>query len=344
MSPDTKGALPASEPEMMPRSVSADQRSRGSKFSRGVAARREILVIYAVALALVVADALLQPEILTFDQLNLQTATTLTLIVVAAGQTIVMLSGGIDLSVGGILTLSTCLAATKFESGGGMMLWIPLIILIGVGAGLLNGLIVAYRGLQPFVVTLATWSIWNGVALLVLPVEGGSIPISYLNFWSGTVGKIGVPVIMVFVLVLIWLWFRSSRWAARVVAVGSNTRSAYLSGIPVRGTLVMAYAISGGLAAIAGLVLVSQTASGSPLFGSDYVLDSVAAAVIGGVSFVGARGSFIGAIAGAFTLTLVGSVIFAIGLESYWQPLLTGLLLIAAVSVNAVLNRRLEEA
>jgi ribose transport system permease protein len=315
----------------------ASRRSFLNRAGRFMAARREVLSVYAIGIALLLFDATLQPGILTLSNLNLQTATTLTLIIVAAGQAIVMLSGGIDLSVGGIVTLSTCFAATKLE--GNMAFWIVLILVIGAGAGALNGLLVAYRGMQPFVVTLATWSIFNGLALIVLPQEGGVIPEKYMTTLTGTVGEIGVPVLIVILLAIVWLWFRSSRWGSRIAAVGSSPRSAYLSGIPVRRTLLLAYVLSGFLAALAGLFLITQTASGSPLFGSEYVLNSVAAAVIGGVSLAGGRGSFIGAIAGAYILTLIASVVFGLGLESYWQPLLTGVLLVVAVCANTLINR-----
>lgn len=334
------------EPAFAPTQVAAAKRidamtpGRRRRAWRALAARREILVVYLIAIVLVIVDASLQPGIFTLYELNLQTAATLTLIIVAAGQTIVMLCGGIDLSVGGIVTLSTCFAATKFAGGhGGIALWVVLIVLIGAGAGLLNGVLVAYRGLQPFVVTLATWSMWNGVALIVLPAEGGTIPESYVTSLTQDVGEIGLPVIFVLVSVALWIWFRSSRAGSRIAAVGSSSRSAYLSGVPVRRTQLLAYGLSGALAALGGLFLVTQTGSGSPLFGSEYVLSSIAAAVIGGVSLAGGRGSFVGAIAGAYILTLISSVVFGIGLASYWEPLVTGILLILAVFANTVLNR-----
>jgi len=323
--------------------IPAASRSLATRMLRVIKGRREIFTVYAIALVLLAIDVYLQPEVLSIRQLNVQTAATLTLIIVAAGQTLVILSGGIDLSVGGIVTLSSCFAATRLSGEhGSMAIWLVLIPLIGLGAGILNGLLIAYRGMQSFVVTLATWSIWNGVALIVLPQEGGTVPPSFTRAMNTKVGEIGIPVLAVLFLALLWVWFRSAPWGSRIAAVGSNPRSAFLSGIPVRFTLLLAYALSGMLAAIAGLFLVSQTSGASPLVGGEYVLSSVAAVVVGGVALSGGRGSFVGVIAGAYVLTLISSVVFGLGLESYWQPLLTGILLVSAVAASTFVNRNSE--
>jgi ribose transport system permease protein len=295
-----------------------------------------IVVPYLMLAVLVAIYGSVQSGAFSLSELNIQSAATMTLLLVATGQTIVILLGGIDLSVGGIVSLSTSLAATRLSPGGGMVGWVVLVALFGVAAGALNGLLVARLRLQPFIVTLATWSIWSGVALWVLPTEGGTIPQGFVG-WVGheTLG-LASPVWLLVALVAFWAWFKRTRLGVAIKATGSSENSAFLSGVPTGVTAVAAYSLSGLFAALAGLFLVTQTASGSPTVGNDFILNSVAAVVIGGTSLFGGRGGVGGTIAGAFILTLIASVIFALNISSFWTPVMTGVLLILAVLVNSL--------
>jgi len=275
--------------------------------------------------------------VLTRDQLEIETAATLTLLLVATGQTIVILLGGIDLSVGGVLSVSTALAATRFDAGGSRLLgWAVLILLLGLAAGAVNGVLIARLRLQPFIVTLATWSIWSGVALWLLPTEGGTIPQSFISWVDKKLLGIAAAVWLLVALCLFWVWFKRTRLGLAIKTTGSSDNAAFLSGVPTGVTTVAAYALSGLFAAMAGLFLTTQTASGSPTVGNDFILNSVAAVVIGGTSLFGGRGGLGGTIAGAFILTLIGDVIFALNVESFWTPITAGVLLIAAVLANSL--------
>ncbi len=292
---------------------------------------------YLILIVLVAIYGSLQEGVFSREELNIQTAATLTLLLVAAGQTIVILLGGIDLSVGGILSFSTALAATRFGEGGSTMaVWIALLVLIGLGAGAVNGFLIAHLRLQPFIVTLATWSIWSGAAFWVLPTEGGIVPESYVgavnNAWVG----LSVSTWLVIVLIGLWVWFRRTRLGVSIRAVGSSETAAYLSGVPTARVTIAAYALSGLFAALAALFLITQTASGSPTVGNDFILNSVAAVVIGGTSLFGGRGGLGGTVAGAFILTLIASVIFVLSISSFYAPIVTGGLLILAVLANSI--------
>ena len=158
---------------------------------------------FVLLLALVIALIALQPHLLRMSWLERKTDSSMTLILVVIGQTIVILTGGIDLSVGGIVSLTNAIAATQFGNGGGpMYFWMAVIIAVGLAAGGINGYIIAYLRVQPFIVTLATWSIWGGLALSVLPVDGGSVPDSLYSAVTGNIA--GIPksgLLLLFVIV-----------------------------------------------------------------------------------------------------------------------------------------------
>jgi ribose transport system permease protein len=294
-------------------------------------------VPYLMLATLVVVYTSVQSGVFSRSELNIQTAATLTLLLVATGQTIVIMLGGIDLSVGGVVSLATALAATRFGHGGaGLLGWVVLIGLFGLLSGALNGLLIARLRLQPFIVTLATWSIWSGVALWVLPTEGGTIPPGFIGWVGHRTFGLSSPVWLILLIVAFWAWFKRTRLGVGIRATGSSENASYLSGVSTGLTTMVAYSLSGLFAALAGLFLVTQTASGSPTVGNDFILNSVAAVVIGGTSLFGGRGGVGGTIAGAFILTLIASVIFALNISSFWTPVLTGVLLILAVLANSV--------
>ena len=158
-------------------------------------------------------------------------------------------------------------------------------------------MLIARLKLQPFIVTLATWSIWSGVAFWLLPTEGGTIPESFTSWFSNSYLGLTAPVWIIVALIVAWLWFKRTRLGVGIKATGSSAGSAFLSGVPIGVTTIAAYSLSGLFAALAGLFLTTQTASGSPTVGNDYILNSVAV-VIGGTSLFGGRGGLGGTIAG----------------------------------------------
>jgi len=297
----------------------------------------QTLIPYVILLGLLLVLASQRSGEFSLDQLNLTTTEALTLILVAAGQTIVILVGGIDLSVGGIVSLTTVLAATHFAPGGAhMILWIVLLLLGGMAAGALNGLIITRLGIQPIIVTLASWSVWSGISLVILPAPGGIVPNSLMDLGNGFFAGLANPVWFLLALIVAWALFVRTRLGTSLLAVGSSTHGAHLGGVSVTGTLVAAYALSGLLSAVAGLYLLTQTSGGSPIIGNDYILPSIAAVAIGGARLTGGYARLAGTIAGAFILTVVTDVVTTLGLPGGWSIFVAGALLVLAIVLNEV--------
>jgi len=187
-------------------------------------------------------------------------------------------------------------------------------------------------------VTLATWSIFDGLALEVLPTQGGSVPTGFSNWIVASTAGVPNPAWAIIVMAVVWLWFKQTRVARRIYALGSDREGARISGVHRPRTLVVTYAISGLCAAVAALFYAMLTASGDPTAGDGLILPAVAAVVIGGTSLFGGQGGFIGTIAGALTLTLLGDVIFVLNLPSYWTVFADGFLLVVAVLLGGSLR------
>jgi ribose transport system permease protein len=296
-----------------------------------------LLAPVAILLILLFALGGLRRGVFTLDELNTDAAAAMTLILVAAGETIVILRGGIDLSVGGMLSLATAIAATRGPVGPiGIAGWTAVILAIGGGVGMLNGLLISALELQPFLVTLATWSIVGGTALIVLPSEGGAVPSWWVDAGAGTFAGVSLAVWALAALLLWWAWFRRTRLALSIRSAGSNERSAFLCGVALGRMNIAAYGLSGLFAALGGMFLTSQTGSGSPTVGNDFVLPAVAAVVIGGTVLSGGRGGLAGSVVGAFILTIIGNVVFVLHISSYWQPVAAGLILVLSVLATSL--------
>ncbi len=326
----------ASEPgEHAARPPSAPARWRGWLLDRAA-----LLIPCLMLLALLAVYGSMREGVFTLDELNLDTAAAMTLMLAATGQTIVLLRGGIDLSIGGMISLGTVIAATQFGDGGATtLLWSVLIVLLGAVVGMLNGALITVLRLQPFLVTLATWSILAGTALIILPIDGGSLPSGWMAFGSGSWVGLASPVWLLILLLAFWFWFKRTRTGIAIKATGSNERSAFLSGVSPLAINLWTYGLSGVFAALAALYLTTQTGAGSPTIGKDYILPSVAAAVIGGISLFGGRGGLVGTIIGAYILTIIGNLVFVLSISSYWQPIASGVILLIAVLASSLAEK-----
>ena len=302
--------------------------------------RAPFLVACAMLLAIVLAYGSLQTGVFTLDEVNLDTSAAMTLMLAATGQTIVLIRGGIDLSIGGMISLGSVIAATRFgEAPATILLWSVLILALGFGVGALNGALISLLRLQPFLVTLATWSILSGLAMLILPIDGGSFPGWWIGFGYLTFLGLAAPVWLLMALILFWSWFRATGLGIAIQATGSSERAAFLSGVSIARINLLTYGLSGLFAAAASLYLTTQTGAGSPTIGKDYILLSVAAAVIGGVSLFGGRGHLLGTLIGAIILTLIGNLVFVLHVSSYWQPVVSGVILLVAVLASSLTEK-----
>ena len=259
---------------------------------------------------------------------------------IAMAQTLVVLTAGIDLSVGMIFILTNCLASwlvvgTPMETALGVV----AVLLVGILCGALNGAIVIYGRLQPIVATIATGAVYFGIALLLRPYPGGSVNEDLADALTGKLFGV-IPsslVALVAVVLVIWVPFRRSVYGRAAYAAGSSEVAAYMSGVPIKRGKFLAYTLGGLLAAIGGLFLTFFTYTGEAAYasGNAYTLFSIAAVVLGGVSLFGGRGSAIGAIFGAFAFRTIGDLLFVFDLDPLWQPLFQGVVLLIAVSLGA---------
>jgi ribose transport system permease protein len=263
------------------------------------------------------------------------------LALVAMAQTFVVLTAGIDLSVGMVLVLTNCLASWIVLGSPAMVgFGVVAVLLTGLLCGAINGAIVIYGRLQPIVTTIATGAIYFGLALALRPVPGGDVDSDLADAFTGRIFGV-VPeslVALLLVVLVIWLPFRRSAIGRAAYAVGSSAVAAYMSGVPVRAASFLVYVLSGLIAAVGGLFLTFITASGeaSAANGGAYTLFSIAAVVLGGVSLFGGSGSAIGAIFGALMFRTIGDLLFVFDLEPLWQPLFQGVVLLAAVCLGSV--------
>ena len=262
----------------------------------------------------------------------------MTLAIAALGQTIVILTGGVDLSVGPVIALTNSIAATLMtDNPAQVMLVVLLVLAVGMLCGLINGLAVAYGRLQPIVVTLATSSIYTGCALFIRPRPGGFVPEWFTNALTTSIGG-AVPsaLILLALLVGLWLLFRRLRLGVSIYAIGSSEGSAFMSGISLTRAKVAAYTLAGLASATAGLFFTAQTATGSALSGSVFTLNSVAAVVLGGTSLAGGRGGYIGTIAGAYVISVIVSVLFFLQVSPFYQSMFQGGILLLAVALGSL--------
>ncbi|HEX7107813.1 MAG TPA: ABC transporter permease [Aestuariivirga sp.] len=262
------------------------------------------------------------------------------LALVAMAQTIPVLTGGLDLSVGMVFVLTNCLAATVVNGDPTRTVFgVALVLLTGLICGAVNGLVVVYGRLQPIIVTLATGAIYFGIGLALRPQPGGSVNPEFAELMTGSFGVVPSSVLLLLAMVFfVWIPYRRSTLGRAAYAIGSSEHAAFMSGVPINRAKILAYVLSGFFAAIAGLLLTALTYSGAAktAIGADYTLNSIAAVVIGGTSLFGGAGSAIGSIFGAFIMRTVGDLLIVFDINPVLQPLFVGIVLLFAVSLGSL--------
>ena len=254
---------------------------------------------------------------------------------IAFGMTCVILTGGIDLSVGSVLALTTAIAA--FLIKGGMAVGLAIIIALAVGTvfGLVSGVMVTKGRLQPFIATLITMTVFRGCTMIFTggkPISnlGGSELLKFVG--RGYVAMIPFPVIL-FLLVFAIMWFvlGKTTFGRRVYATGSNAVAAKLAGVNIDKTKLAVYAISGFMSALAGIILLSRLGSAQPTLGSGYELDAIAAVALGGTSMNGGRGRIWGTFVGVLIIAVLSNGLNIVGVSSYYQSVVKGIVILIAV-------------
>lgn len=258
--------------------------------------------------------------------------------ILAVGMTYVILTKGIDLSVGSILAFAGLCSAMVATQGYGLLAAVSAGMFAGAMLGVVNGVMVANLSIPPFVATLGMLSIARGMTFIL---NDGSpitdLPDAYLALalGIGKIGPIGVPIIIFAVVALIfWMVLRYTTYGRYVYAVGGNEKSARTSGIGVRKVMFSVYVVSGLLAGLAGVVLSARTTSALPQAGVSYELDAIAAVVIGGTSLSGGTGSIVGTLFGALLIGVINNGLNLLGVSSYYQQVAKGLIIVFAVLID----------
>jgi len=300
------------------------------------------LLPFFTLIALFVILSIASPNFLTSTNLSSVVRQTAVINIMALGMTVIIISGGIDLSVGSILALAGLLGTMTMEKNG-----IPLGIAVGLVTGMLcgfaNGAMTTSLRINPFIVTLGTMGIYRGLALIIskgLPVH--EIPPSYSYLGEGNL--LHVPFVLWLLLlcaVIIHITLEHTRLGRYAFSIGSNPDAAYYAGVPVRFHIMAVYAIAGVLTGLAGMIEASRLMTGQPTGGQGYELTAIAAVVIGGGSLRGGEGSVLGTLVGAFIMGLLANGSDLLGTNPYWQQVIIGSVIILAVSFDELRKRRM---
>ncbi len=288
----------------------------------------------------------LQPNIFepgTISRLtNSNFRTWLPVLLLTMGQGLVLLGGGLDLSNGAIVSVGNVILALQITSTDEPWFNIGIIALVigfGLAAGLLNGFLTVYLGLQPVIVTFATSFIYAGIALLLLPTPGGAIPREYTSIYRNT-QYFGIPISLIILIVLLLIWgiFRNRKYGRFLLAVGGNARAAYTTGVPVTWVKISTYVLSGLLASLGAISYSLLTGSGFSGSGADMMLPSITGAIIGGISFSGGSGSLLGAVFGGIILGNIRRIISIANIDSWAVTLVNALVIVIALATPGVIN------
>ena len=322
-----------------------DTPSRASGLRRSASRSVYTLMLLGLLAGLLVFTLLIKPSFGAFDLETLSKG-AMPLAFAAAAQAIIVISGGIDLSIGSMMALTNVTAALLMqqlppEAAVGV---VALVLVLGLVLGLVNGLLVVWTRVPDIVVTLAMSFVWAGAALLVLPRPGGAAAPWFVELASGEFFVEFVPkaaVVLLVVVAIVWLPLRGSRLGLSIFAIGSDRLAAFRSGIDVSRTRVVAYAVGGLFAACGGLALTMSTGIGTPTTGL-YTLQAVTAIVLGGVSLAGGRGGILGPITAAYILGLIRLDLVFLGVNPNYSTVIQGSIMILVVMIVGFITLRTE--
>jgi len=312
-------------------------RERFSDVVSQLAAAGALIVVFVIL-------SIASPEFLTADNLFNVGSQTAVVAVIAVGVTLVIITAGIDLSVGSVAALSGVAGAILMVSYG---LPVPVGILggllVGAACGLVNGLLVAFAGLNPFIATLGMLSVARGLVYIstgAIAVFGA--PEAFRLLGQGVLGPIPIPIIVIIIVAIAgYVVLSRTRLGRYAYAMGSNLEAVRLSGIPIRRYLTSVYVISGALAGLGGMIAASRVNSGQPNFGIGLELDVIAAAVIGGASLFGGQGTILGTLIGAFLIALIRNGSVLLNINTFYQDVIIGVVIWLAVFWDQYRRRKL---
>lgn len=296
---------------------------------------------FGVLAALLLAMAVLSDSFFTVSNLvNVARQVSINMII-ASGMTMVIITGGIDLSVGSLVALTSCVSMMMIDATGSSFIGVAAGIALGAAAGAANGALVAWAGIPPFIVTLAGLTVYRGVALIItggtpiIRFEGG-----FRALGRGVIAGIPVPVaLMAAVVAVVLVLLTWTSFGAHVYAVGGNEEASRLSGIRVARVKFAVYAIGGALTALAGAVLMGRLSSAQPNTGEGFELDAIAAVILGGTSLSGGRGSVLGTLVGALVIGVLNNGFNLMSVDAHFQLVAKGAIILLAVMLDRLLKR-----
>ena len=302
----------------------------------------QALSVFVALVGMVIGLSILTPHFLTTENIFSVFRSFSFVAILAIGETLTILTAGIDLSVGSILGLSGCLAALAMHAGWGDPLAVALGLLGGTFLGFVNGFLITWLNLAPFIVTLGMLSIARGLAYVVTrgwPISGFSD--SFMFFGQGSIWLIPVPVIIMTVFALLMgLLLNHTVWGRQLYAIGGNEEAARLSGVRISRAKILAYTLSGFSAALTGILLMARLGVSQSVAGQGYELDAIAAAVIGGTSLMGGEGTVSGVVIGAAIMGVLRNGLVLLGVSAFWQQVAIGTVIILAVAVDRLRKKR----
>jgi ribose transport system permease protein len=290
----------------------------------------------------VVINFILQPNMLSQDTLNNNLRVFLPIVLLTVGQAIVIIGGGIDISVGATVSIVNAILATRVGlDGSPEKMWqlIMISLFTGVLAGAINGFFVAYLRLQPIITTYATSFLYAGFALYILPNPGGGIPASIAEIYRSWT-PLGIPLAFYVIgaILLLWWYLYSTRFGRFLYAVGGKAQAAYETGVPVTWVQFSTYVICGLMAALSGIAITMLSGSGNAEIGATMTLTSVTAVVIGGTALSGGVGGVAGPVMGALTLGFIQNIISFAKINTWWETLIKALIIVAALATPGIIN------
>jgi ribose transport system permease protein len=299
------------------------------------------LIIYIFLIALMLFISIFNKYFLTLGNFKNLLRSSFPLLLIGFGQTLIILTGGIDLSLGAITSLCnvTCVLLMDADSQWGFVLPIIAAITVGIVCGAINGLAVTKGRLAPIIVTIATTAVFDGLALLSMPNPGGSVHRGFAKFVTNSVNGTFPLLLFLLVLFLIRRMTNNTSYGKSLRAIGGNQSAAYSTGISVDRVKIIAYCLAGLLSAIAGIFLTAQMNSADASVGKNFSMNAITAAVVGGSAMTGAVGDPIGTVAGVFIITMINNMLNLFGVSSFYQYVCQGLILIIAISLSAIRKR-----
>lgn len=294
-----------------------------------------VALIILIILVTILSPGFIQPS----NLLNLLRQVSINA-VIAFGMTFVILTGGIDLSVGSILALTGAVTASMLASGVSAVVALLIGFLMGGILGFLNGVLIAYGKAAPFIATLATMTIFRGATYVFTngnPITGAKMNSSFLFQFMGRGYLVGIPVpifIMAIVYLILYVLLHKTTFGRKTYALGGNEQAAYIAGVKTKFVTMWIYTISGLMAALAGVILTSRLSSAQPDAGTSYEMDAIAAVVLGGTSLAGGKGRIFGTLIGALIIGTLNNGMNLLGISSFYQQIVKGIVILIAVLLD----------